>query len=185
MTDFSAQGGRGDDGHIKLDGMEAGGPVGGAGINQGGGGSTYYKPDVGNVQEVVVTTGAGRGGDGRPADQYRPALGRQHPERVVLPELRQRRYAGRQRDGRAESAECERGCQRGSGQYPRHHRRFRRPLKRDKVWFFVTARHLVTEKKVGLMFYNKNAGNPTAFLYEPDTSRPATPTPVCRAQAFV
>ena len=41
------------------------------------------------------------------------------------------------------------------------------------MWFFATARHQVTEKKVGLMFHNMNAGNPNSFLYEPDTGREA------------
>lgn len=46
------------------------------------------------------------------------------------------------------------------------------PIKRDKVWFYATVR----SNRVGAfapIFYNKNAGNPEAWTYEPDTSREA------------
>jgi hypothetical protein len=46
------------------------------------------------------------------------------------------------------------------------------PLKRDRVWFYLTARSAGIEKYVP-MLHNKNAGNPNAWTYEPDTSRPA------------
>jgi hypothetical protein len=44
------------------------------------------------------------------------------------------------------------------------------PLKTDRLWFFMTARHTGASNYVA-MFYNRNAGNPNAWTYEPDTSR--------------
>ncbi len=44
------------------------------------------------------------------------------------------------------------------------------PLVRDRVWFYGTARSAGVVKFVP-MFFNKNAGNPNAWTYEPDTSR--------------
>jgi carboxypeptidase family protein len=46
------------------------------------------------------------------------------------------------------------------------------PIKRDRVWFYATARsnRIATFAPI---FYNKNAGNPNAWTYEPDTSREA------------
>jgi hypothetical protein len=44
------------------------------------------------------------------------------------------------------------------------------PLKRDKVWFFTTIRYNGAMSYVPI-FYNKNAGNPNAWTYEPDTAR--------------
>jgi carboxypeptidase family protein len=44
------------------------------------------------------------------------------------------------------------------------------PIKRDSIWFHATARY----NRIGTyapMFYNKNAGNPNVWTYEPDTSR--------------
>jgi hypothetical protein len=46
------------------------------------------------------------------------------------------------------------------------------PIKRDTLWFHWTARH--AGSFVGVpMFFNKNAGDPTKWTYEPDLSRPA------------
>jgi Carboxypeptidase regulatory-like domain len=46
------------------------------------------------------------------------------------------------------------------------------PIKRDSLWFHATARY----NRVGTyapMLFNRNAGNPNAWTYEPDTSREA------------
>jgi hypothetical protein len=48
------------------------------------------------------------------------------------------------------------------------------PLKRDKMWFFLSGRYQVANTFVTGMFLNKNAGNPNAFTYDPDLSQPAT-----------
>jgi hypothetical protein len=47
------------------------------------------------------------------------------------------------------------------------------PLKRDKLWFFFSTRYMEDESYVAGMYYNKNAGNPNVWTYEPDLSRPA------------
>ena len=44
------------------------------------------------------------------------------------------------------------------------------PIKRDKVWFHTTMR-LTGAATYASLFYNKNAGNPNLWTYEPDTSR--------------
>lgn len=46
------------------------------------------------------------------------------------------------------------------------------PIQRDRLWFHWSARHAGSFQNVP-MFYNKNAGDPTKWTYEPDTSRPA------------
>jgi hypothetical protein len=46
------------------------------------------------------------------------------------------------------------------------------PIKRDKLWFHATTRWTGASSYVAL-FYNKNAGNPNAWTYEPDTSKRA------------
>jgi hypothetical protein len=50
------------------------------------------------------------------------------------------------------------------------------PIKRDNLWFFTTFRDTSADNTIGGMFFNKNAGNPNAYTYEPDTSRPAFTT---------
>jgi len=47
------------------------------------------------------------------------------------------------------------------------------PLRKDKVWFYVSALSSGSQLDVADMFFNKNANNPRAWTYEPDLSRPA------------
>ncbi|NOT28582.1 MAG: TonB-dependent receptor [Acidobacteria bacterium] len=46
------------------------------------------------------------------------------------------------------------------------------PIKRDAIWFHATARHLRSQSFAPILF-NRNAGNPRAWTYEPDNSREA------------
>src|SRR5688500_5632545 len=46
-------------------------------------------------------------------------------------------------------------------------------LIRDKLWFYLTYREVVAENTIPGMFFNKNAGDPTKWLVDFDTSRPA------------
>ena len=48
------------------------------------------------------------------------------------------------------------------------------PLRRDRLWYVVTGRYQGNRKFVEGMYYNKNAGNPASWTYEPDTTRRAT-----------
>ncbi len=43
---------------------------------------------------------------------------------------------------------------------------------RDKLWFYLTYREVVAENTIPGMFFNKNAGDPTKWLVDFDTSRP-------------
>ena len=44
---------------------------------------------------------------------------------------------------------------------------------RDKLWFYATYREVVAENTIPGMFFNKNAGDPTKWLVDFDTSRPS------------
>jgi hypothetical protein len=44
------------------------------------------------------------------------------------------------------------------------------PVKRDKLWFFATSRYLHTAS-VAPVFFNRNAGNPNVWTYDPDPTR--------------
>ena len=46
------------------------------------------------------------------------------------------------------------------------------PVRKDQIWFFTTARSQGSSSKIPI-FYNKNQGNPNAWLYVPDTSHQA------------
>ncbi len=45
------------------------------------------------------------------------------------------------------------------------------PFRKDRVWFWFSSRFNHTENEVAI-FENKNAFNPSAWLYEPDPSKP-------------
>jgi hypothetical protein len=45
------------------------------------------------------------------------------------------------------------------------------PIKKDKLWFFMSARRMSNETYVGNLFANANAGNPNAWTFVADRSR--------------
>ena len=45
------------------------------------------------------------------------------------------------------------------------------PLMRDKLWFYSSARWQVNQNYIAGLYYNKNEGDPTKWLYEEDRSR--------------
>jgi hypothetical protein len=45
------------------------------------------------------------------------------------------------------------------------------PIKRDRVWFYTSARWQKNDNWVGGIFYNKNAYKPNAWTYDPDLTR--------------
>jgi hypothetical protein len=47
------------------------------------------------------------------------------------------------------------------------------PLKKDKAWFFLSARYKSSGNYVAGMYYDKNFNNPNVWTFEPDTSRRA------------
>jgi hypothetical protein len=47
------------------------------------------------------------------------------------------------------------------------------PLRRDKVWFYASALYTGSLLNVADMLFNRNAGNPNAWTFDADVSRPA------------
>jgi hypothetical protein len=47
------------------------------------------------------------------------------------------------------------------------------PVKVDRLWFFAAGRAQGDKRYISNMYYNKNAGDPTKWTYEPDFSRQA------------
>jgi len=47
------------------------------------------------------------------------------------------------------------------------------PLRKDRLWFFTSFRSQGNSQYISNMYYNKNAGNPNAWLYDPDYNRQA------------
>jgi hypothetical protein len=47
------------------------------------------------------------------------------------------------------------------------------PIRRDRLWFYLTYREVYSENTVPGMWFNKNAGDPTKWTVDFDRSRPA------------
>jgi len=47
------------------------------------------------------------------------------------------------------------------------------PVRRNKIWFYVSALYSGSQLNVADMFFNKNANNPNAWTFDPDLTRPA------------
>jgi hypothetical protein len=47
------------------------------------------------------------------------------------------------------------------------------PLVRNRLWFYSTVRDVLQETYIAGTYFNKNAGNPLAWTYEPDLQRQA------------
>lgn len=48
------------------------------------------------------------------------------------------------------------------------------PLRRDKAWFYLSARHATSSKWMADEFYDKNANNPNVWTYQPDLTKPVS-----------
>ena len=173
VNNFSAHGGRADDGRLQLDGMSVGGPTGGATANSGGGGTSYFQPDMGNASELAVTTSGalGEAESGGPVINVIPKSGGNTPSGAFF-----FNFANGAMQGDNLTDEL-----RAQGTRPATEDLITSrdltgsiggPINRDKLWYFVSARTKRTEKKVPIMLYNKNAGT-NAWLYEADPGRQA------------
>ena len=173
VNNFSAHGGRVDDGRLYLDGMSVGGPTGGAGANSGGGGTSYFQPDMGNAAELAVTTSGalGEAESGGPVINVIPKSGGNTPAGAFFFNFSN---GGLQGNNLTDEL-------RAQGSRPATEDLITMrdltasiggPIARDRVWYFVSGRTKRTEKKVPIMLYNTNAGT-NSWLYDADPSRGA------------
>jgi hypothetical protein len=162
-TSFPIHGGRTSEGRLSLDGLTVGSPP-------SGNSATSYATDVGHAEEITFTTAGGSGetetaglvmnivprsggntmrgsvfasgtGGGLQSDELTPALREQGI--VATPFTKLYDVSG------------ELGG----------------PIARDRVWFLVTGHVGGSSRQSSNVYYNLNAGDPTRWLYAPDTSR--------------
>ena len=166
MVVFGGSGGRSNEGRVNVDGISVGSAFNGAGVSS-------YIPDVGNAREIVMIASGGLGEveGGGPALNVVPKEGGNtfHGSSYLAgttsgmignnytDDLRNR---GLTVAGKIRKIWDFNGAATG-------------PILRDRLWFSSTAREEGSERGVPGMFANKNAGDPTKFTYEADTSRPA------------
>jgi len=173
VNTFSAHGGRADDGRLQLDGMSVGGPTGGATANSGGGGTSYFQPDMGNASELAVTTSGalGEAESGGPVINVVPKSGGNTPAGSFFFNFANSALQGSNLTDEL-SAQGTRPATEDLITMRDLTGSIGGPINRDKLWYFASGRTKRTEKKVPIMLYNKNAGT-NAWLYEADPARQA------------
>src|SRR5262245_28465933 len=163
---FAIHGGPQTEGRVMVDGMNAGAARGGAGVSN-------YQVDVANAQELTYTLsgGLGEAETGGPIMNVVPRTGGNNFTGSLFVSgangamqgsnlTQELRDAGLRDPNQLIKAWEVNGAIGG-------------PIIRDRLWFFFSTKSQGTRQYVSGMYYNKNAGNPNAWTYEPDQSRRA------------
>ena len=163
---FAIHGGPQTEGRVMVDGMNAGAARGGAGVSN-------YQVDVANAQELAYTLSGGLG----EAETGGPIMN-------VVPRTGGNNFTGSLFLSGANSAmqgsnltqELRDAGLRDPNQLIKAwevNGAIGGPIIRDRLWFFFSTKSQGTRLYVSGMYYNKNAGNPNAWTYDPDQSRRA------------
>jgi hypothetical protein len=164
VATFTIHGGRPNEGRLQLDGMGIGGTL-------NGGGTSMYNVDVGNAAEIVFTTSGGLG----EAEIGGPVMS-------IVPRTGGNTFRGSfYANGSSSALQGENLTDelRAAGlTVPSSLQKlwdlngsFGGPIRRDRLWYYVTSRYQGNRKYVTNMFYNQNAGDPAAWVYEADDKR--------------
>ncbi|HKF67809.1 MAG TPA: carboxypeptidase regulatory-like domain-containing protein [Vicinamibacterales bacterium] len=163
---FPVHGGRGVESRLTVEGMNISNPPGG---NQ----PPNYTADIGNSQEVTVQTAGGLG-------EFETA----GVQMNIVP-----KQGGNNLSGLFAASGFSKGMQsdnyssdlqnRGAGTpNPTYHvydvnGAAGGPIMKDKLWYYMSVREQGSRRNILNVYYNNNAGNPSAWTYAPDFSRPA------------
>ena len=164
-TTFSIHGGRTSDTRLQLDGVRLGNVL-------SGGEFSNFVPDTGSTQEVAVdfaAVSAEQPFGGLRIDII-PREGGNTVRGDGVRHGRQLRVADQQPDtttcatrGLPEPNEMKKAWDINPS--------VGGPMLRDKLWFYGSARWQTNQNFIAGLYYNKNEGDPTKWLYEADTSR--------------
>src|SRR5215470_11718483 len=163
---FPVHGGRGVESRLTVEGMNISNPPGG---NQ----PPNYTADIGNSQEVTVQTAGGLG-------EFETA----GVQMNIVP-----KQGGNNLSGLFAASGFSKGMQsdnyssdlqnRGAGApNPTYHvydvnGAAGGPILKDKLWYYMSVREQGSRRNILNVYYNNNAGDPSAWTYAPDFSRPA------------
>ena len=164
MTVFGGAGGRNNEGRMQVDGLNAGAGLGGSGV------STYVA-DISNAQEVVTTTSGGLG----EVEVGGPTLS-------IIPKsggntIRGAAYLSGVSKGMVGSNYSEELRLAGLTTPGKLLQQWDYtfgiggPIKKDRLWYYVTARDEGQHRSIPNIFPNLNAGDPTKTLDAPDRTR--------------
>jgi hypothetical protein len=161
---FPMHGGRSTEGRLWLDGLNIGSPP-------SGNSATSYGIDIGNASEVTFTTPGARGemetsglimnvvprsgGNTLRGSVFASGTGKGLQSDNLTASLRAQ--------GATAAAPLTKVYDFSGG--------LGGPLRKDRAWYFVNAHSGGSTKESASVFYNRNAGDPSAWLYQPDPSR--------------
>jgi hypothetical protein len=166
MVVFGGFGGRSNEGRVNVDGISVGSAFNGAGVSS-------YIADVGNAREISMVTSGGLG----ETEGGGPSLN-------ILPKdggnsVRGTFFASGATEGMIGSNYTDELIARGLST-PGETKKvwdfnlgIGGPIAKDRVWFYANLRDEGSERTVPGMFANRNAGDPNAWTYVADQSRPA------------
>jgi hypothetical protein len=177
MVVFGSAGGRGNEGRLQLDGLSTGSAFNGAGVSA-------YIPDVGNAQEITMTTSGGLG----EAEVGGPSLN-------IVPKTGGNRfngsmYASGVTEGMIGSNYTQELKDRGlttPGTFTKiwdYNLGLMGPIFKDRLWYAGQVRDQGSYKTVPGMFANANAGDPTKWTYLADKTKPAVNAASFRTMAL-
>jgi hypothetical protein len=166
MLVFGGAGGRTNEARIQVDGLNTGAAFNGAGVSS-------YVVDIGNAQEISMTTSGGLGEAevGGPSFSIVPKTGGNSIKGSV--------YASNVTKGMVGDNYTQALKDAGLSTPGKLFKLWDYnvgvggPIKKDKVWFFAQFRDEGSHRTIPGMFANANMGNPNAWTYVADTSRPA------------
>jgi hypothetical protein len=166
MLVFGGAGGRTNEARIQVDGLNTGAAFNGAGVSS-------YVVDIGNAQEISMTTSGGLGEAevGGPSFSIVPKTGGN--------QLKGSFYGSAVTQGMVGDNYTQELKDKGLTTPGKLYKLWDMnlgvggPIKKDKVWFFFQFRDEGSYRTVPGMFANANMGDPTKWTYVADTSRPA------------
>jgi hypothetical protein len=155
-TQFPVHGGRANESRMLVDGLNVGNPPGG---NQ----PPTYVADIGNAQEIAFTTSGGLG-ESETAGLVMNVVPKTGGNDV---------HGALYYSGTGEKLQADNG----SGTPPLHNvydfnGAIGGPIRKDRVWYFVNGRTQGSTRYIPGIFYNRNAGDPAKWTYDPDPSKP-------------
>jgi hypothetical protein len=163
---FPIHGGRGVESRLTVEGMNISNPPGG---NQ----PPNYTADIGNAQEVTMTTSGGLG-EAETAGLTMNIVPRQGGNNLSGLFFVSGFSENMQADNFTDELRA-----RGATQPTPTTRVYDvnlavgGPIIRDRLWYYMSTRVQGSRQNILNVWYNQNAGNPNAWTYVPDFSRPA------------
>ena len=154
-TQFPIHGGRANESRMTVDGLNVGNPP-------GGGQPPTYVADIGNAQEIAFTTSGGLG-ESETAGLVMNIVPKTGGNAV---------HGAVYFSGSGEKLQADNGLGSPINDIYDFNGSVGGPIMKDRVWYFVNGRTQGSTRIIPGVFYNQNAGDPDAWLYAPDTTRP-------------